>query len=44
MLNELHDSSGHVGVGKLVWMVRAYYFWPKLFEMCVDVVKDCVAC
>lgn len=44
IVEEIHLSSGHVGVTKLYRMCRSIYFWNGMINDCIRVVEDCVAC
>lgn len=44
ILHDLHIAGAHVGIMKLYQMVRHQYWWLALFEDCIDLVQDCVAC
>ena len=40
----LHDHVGHFGRERTLDLVRARFFWPKMFESVQEKVRTCVAC
>ena len=44
IVRDLHEASGHTGITKVYHMARVYYYWPGLFETCVEIVDSCVSC
>ena len=44
VLQEMHDHFGHFGIGKMYFLIKQYYFWPKMIkhiETPVDIYSLC---
>ena len=44
LVRQLHLASGHVGSAKLYGALRQAYYWPSMWQSCVECVTQCVAC
>ncbi|KAF4654330.1 hypothetical protein FOL47_010031 [Perkinsus chesapeaki] len=44
ILQDLHESTGHVGINKLFELSRRAYFWPSQKEDCRRFVNECEGC
>ncbi|KAF4649220.1 hypothetical protein FOZ61_001619, partial [Perkinsus olseni] len=44
ILDDLHRSTGHVGINKLYELSRRVFFWPGQKEACREYVNGCEGC
>lgn len=43
-LQSLHNGMGHLGVERTVDLVRARFYWPKLYRAVEELIKTCERC
>ena len=44
VLQEMHDHSGHFGIGKTYSLIKRYYYWPKMIKHIQAHVDSCSLC
>lgn len=44
VLRANHDGSSHLGVWKVVWMIKQSYYWPVMYESTYKYIRNCSQC
>ncbi|XP_041837251.1 uncharacterized protein LOC121637270 [Melanotaenia boesemani] len=44
VLKSVHDDSGHLGVDRIIDMVKDRFYWPKMASDISQYIKDCGRC
>ena len=44
VLKEMHDHFGHFGIGKTYFLIKRYYYWPKIIKHIQYHVDSCSLC